>query len=191
MTEATETAMADCRSVYIGLGANLENPRRQVERAVDELQALSETCLAAVSPCYRTAPVGPADQPDFVNAVAHLETRLSPLRLLSALQHIERRHGRIRTGQRWGPRTLDLDILLFGDGLLDLPGLRVPHPHMHERAFVLVPLADIAPGELVIPGHGPLSALLAGLEETAGTMTPLTGGADDDAAGGLGQAALP
>jgi 2-amino-4-hydroxy-6-hydroxymethyldihydropteridine diphosphokinase len=160
-------------SVYIGLGANLDDPRQQIERALSELNALDETWLVAVSPRYRTAPVGPADQPDFINAVARLETRLSPPALLAALQQIERRHGRIRGGRHWGPRPLDLDILLIGAQVLNVPGLRVPHPRMHERAFVLVPLADIAPMELMIPGHGPLRLLLERLETTAASIEPL------------------
>jgi 2-amino-4-hydroxy-6-hydroxymethyldihydropteridine diphosphokinase len=162
-----------CESVYIGLGANLDHPRRQVERAVAELAELASTRLVAVSRLYRTAPVGPADQPDFVNAVACLQTRLEPLALLAELQRIERRHGRIRNGRRWGPRTLDLDILLFGHRTLDAPMLSVPHPQMHWRAFVLVPLAEIAPPGLVIPGRGCLDRLLADLDQAARTMTPL------------------
>lgn len=159
--------------VYIGLGANLADPRRQVEQALLELRRLPQSRLAAVSPLYRTAPVGPADQPDFINAVACLETALEPLALLSALQQIERRHGRIRTGRRWGPRTLDLDILLIANRVLEMPSLRVPHPHMHARAFVLGPLADIAPPGLEIPGHGRLGALLAGVAEEVRAMMPL------------------
>ncbi|MBK5932253.1 2-amino-4-hydroxy-6-hydroxymethyldihydropteridine diphosphokinase [Halochromatium salexigens] len=173
---AIEAAAAGCPPrlpVYIGLGANLADPRHQVEQALLELRRLPQSRLAAVSPLYRTAPVGPADQPDFINAVACLETALEPLALLSALQQIERHHGRIRTGRRWGPRTLDLDILLIADRELDVPGLRVPHPHMQTRAFVLVPLADIAPPRLDIPGQGPLDALLAVVADEARTVVPV------------------
>lgn len=146
--------------VYIGLGANLDDPRRQVESALRELQHLPDTQVVAVSPLYRTAPVGPAQQPDFINAVACLQTALKPLPLLAALQQIERQHGRIRSGQRWGPRTLDLDLLLYGARVLESSTLCVPHPQMHCRAFVLVPLADIAPARLELPGLGRLSELL-------------------------------
>lgn len=102
--------------------------------------------------------MGPPEQPDYINAVAALETALAPLELLAALRVIEQRHGRRRDGTRWGPRTLDLDILLHGELLLDTPELMLPHPGLHERAFVLYPLMDIAP-ELVIPGRGTLRAL--------------------------------
>jgi 2-amino-4-hydroxy-6-hydroxymethyldihydropteridine diphosphokinase len=173
MTEAQERLLEPAASVYIGLGANLDDPVQQVERALSELDALDETRLVTVSPRYRTAPVGPADQPDFVNAVAQLKTRLAPLALLGVLQDIERRHGRMRNARRWGPRPLDLDILLFGAQVLDLPELRVPHPRMIERAFVLVPLADIAPADLMIPGRGPLRLLLERLEMAAGSIEPL------------------
>ena len=104
--------------------------------------------------------MGPQGQPDFINAVAALETRLTPQTLLQALLAIEVQHGRRRDGMRWGPRSLDLDLLLYGDTLLDTPGLVLPHPGMHERAFVLYPLADIAPG-LSVPGHDSVQALLA------------------------------
>lgn len=160
--------------VYIGLGANLGHPRQQVEQALEQLQALPRSELAAVSSLYRTAPVGPADQPDFINAVARLDTALDPLALLAALQQIERRHGRIRNGQRWGPRTLDLDILLFGDQILDWPQLCVPHPQMQARAFVLGPLAEIAPPGLQVPGQGRLDTLLAAVEDDAGAMHRLS-----------------
>jgi 2-amino-4-hydroxy-6-hydroxymethyldihydropteridine diphosphokinase len=145
---------------YIGIGSNLADPVAQVRGAIIELAGLPETSLIASSALYQTAPVGPADQPDFVNAVVGLETRLGPRALLEALQGIERGHGRIRDGARWGPRTLDLDILLYGDLSLDEPGLQIPHPEMGRRAFVLVPLADVAPGGLRVPGAGTLADLL-------------------------------
>jgi len=162
-------AMAEpCRirpvPAYIGLGANLDDPRGQVERAAAELAALPHSRLTACSPLYRTAPVGPQDQPDYVNAAARLETRLAPLDLLAALQAIERRHGRVRDGCRWGPRTLDLDILLYGSLRLAQPGLHLPHVEMHRRAFVLVPLADIASADLLVPGHGVLGELLGSVD---------------------------
>jgi 2-amino-4-hydroxy-6-hydroxymethyldihydropteridine diphosphokinase len=148
-------------TVYVALGANLEDPERQVRTALDDLARLPETVPIACSALYRTAPVGPPGQPDYVNAVACLSTHLRPRALLEALQGIELAHGRHRDGTRWGPRPLDLDILLYGDQQIDEPGLRVPHPEMASRAFVLVPLADVAPADLLIPGTGTLGGLLA------------------------------
>ena len=136
----------------VALGSNLEDPRAQVERAFDELAALPRTSLLARSRLFTTAPVGYVDQPDFVNACALLETELAPRALLDALLAIERRHGRVRDIPN-GPRTLDLDIVLYGDLVVDEPGLAIPHPRAHERAFVLAPLVDAWP-EAVIPGHG-------------------------------------
>ncbi len=143
---------------YVGLGANLGDPRRQLEQALRELDELPDTRVHARSSLYRSAPVGYADQPDFVNAVAELETRLSAKRLLAELQAIEARHGRSRSFAN-APRTLDLDLLLFGDERIAVPGITVPHPRMHERAFVLMPLVEIAP-ETAIPGYGKASDLL-------------------------------
>jgi 2-amino-4-hydroxy-6-hydroxymethyldihydropteridine diphosphokinase len=145
-------------AAYVGLGANLGDPRRQLEQALRDLDELPGTHVRARSSLYRTAPVGYADQPDFVNAVAALETRLPAMTLLAELQAIEARHARSRSFAN-APRTLDLDLLLFGDERIAAPGLTVPHPRMHERAFVLVPLLEIAP-EAAIPGHGKASALL-------------------------------
>ena len=130
---------------YVGLGSNLEAPRQQIERALEALGHLPLTGRVSASRLYVSTPVGPQDQPDFVNAVARLETRLSPLALLDQLQAMEQRHRRVRQ-QRWGPRTLDLDLLLYGDRRIETPRLRVPHPEMAARAFVLVPLAELAPG---------------------------------------------
>lgn len=129
---------------YIGLGSNLDNPMAQLQRAVDELRTLPDTRLTALSPWYRSAPMGPQDQPDYLNGVAQLSTSLSPPELLRQLQAIEQRHQRVR-GRHWGPRTLDLDILLFGDQHIDLPELQIPHPGIYLRNFVLLPLADIDP----------------------------------------------
>jgi 2-amino-4-hydroxy-6-hydroxymethyldihydropteridine diphosphokinase len=148
---------------YLGLGANLDDPARQVRRAFDELAALPASRLVSRSPLYKSPPLGPPDQPDYVNAVAVLETTLTPLGLLAALRGIEVRHGRKRDGTRWGPRSLDLDILLYGDLVLDSPELRLPHPGLHERAFVLYPLYDVAP-ELEIPGRGAVRGLRARLD---------------------------
>jgi 2-amino-4-hydroxy-6-hydroxymethyldihydropteridine diphosphokinase len=129
---------------YIGLGSNLENPIEQVERALLALQSLPKTQFAGASKLYCTKPLGPVqDQPDFVNAVAALDTALSPDELLSELHRIEQQQGRQRTGERWGPRTLDLDIILYGDLVLNTPTLTIPHPGLAERDFWLVPLAKM------------------------------------------------
>jgi 2-amino-4-hydroxy-6-hydroxymethyldihydropteridine diphosphokinase len=145
---------------YVGLGSNLGDPQHQVRQALAALGRLPATRVLAVSALYVTAPVGPQDQPDYVNAAARLETRLTPLELLAGLLAIEAAQGRHRDGTRWGPRTLDLDLLLHGDAELDLPGLRLPHPEIGRRAFVLIPLAEVAPMGLSIPGQGTLGQLL-------------------------------
>src|SRR3989338_8554174 len=146
--------------VYIGLGSNLATPIEQLRSALAALAALPQTDLIAQSSFYSSDPLGPADQPRYVNAVAALDTELSPLALLDALQTIELEQGRTRKAERWGPRTLDLDILLFGERLLDEPRLRVPHYHLHARPFVLYPLAEIAPNLRLADGRS-LSDLLA------------------------------
>ena len=128
----------------IALGSNLEEPQAQVLRGFEELAALPETRLIAASRLYRTAPVGYLDQPPFVNACALVETRLSPRELLDALLGLEQRHGRVRE-IRNGPRTLDLDIVVYGERRVEEPGLTIPHPRAHERVFVLQPLADVWP----------------------------------------------
>ena len=143
---------------YVGLGANMGEPRRQLEQALRELDEVRLTRVMSRSSLYRSAPLGYADQPDFVNAVAQLETRLPAKELLAELQAIEARHGRERSFAN-APRTLDLDLLLFGEELVSEPDLTVPHPRMHERAFVLLPLLEIAP-DAAIPGRGKASALL-------------------------------
>lgn len=145
--------------VYIGLGSNLATPLAQLRSALTALTALPQTQLVAQSSFYASDPLGPADQPRYVNAVAALDTELSPLALLDALQTIELEQGRTRKAERWGPRTLDLDILLFGERQLDKPRLTVPHYHMHARAFVLYPLAEIAP-DLQLPDGRALTELL-------------------------------
>lgn len=146
-------------TAYIGLGANLDDPAAQVELAMDELARLPQSRLAARSSLFASAPVGYAEQPDFINAVAALETGLSPRALLDAMLGIEHHHGRNRTFRN-APRTLDLDLLLYGEAHFHEENLTLPHPRMHERAFVLLPLLEIAPG-LVIPGQGAAAALLA------------------------------
>jgi 2-amino-4-hydroxy-6-hydroxymethyldihydropteridine diphosphokinase len=144
---------------YVGLGSNLEDPRTQVLRAFDELARIPRTRVTARSSLYRTAPIGHGAQPDFINAVAAVDTQLTPDVLLRELQAVEERHGRKRSFPN-APRTLDLDLLLYGDARIEEPGLSVPHPRMHERAFVLWPLVEIAP-QLQIPQRGAASRCLA------------------------------
>ncbi len=144
---------------WIGLGSNLSRPRSQLERAFEALSSLPGTRLAARSALYASPPMGPPDQPDYLNAVARLETDLEPLALLDALQAIERAQGRVRT-RRWGPRTLDLDLLLYDEKVMETPRLILPHPGIADRDFVLLPLLEVDP-ELEIPGLGRARALLA------------------------------
>ncbi|GHB96830.1 2-amino-4-hydroxy-6-hydroxymethyldihydropteridine diphosphokinase [Thermomonas carbonis] len=139
----------------VGLGANLGDAARNVRKAIDALEQLPGTRPVRASRLYRTPAWGVTAQPDFINAVALLDTALPARDLLHALLDIERACGRVRIeGERWGPRTLDLDLLLYGDAVIDEPGLRVPHPHLHERAFALLPLLDAWP-DAAIPGIGP------------------------------------
>jgi 2-amino-4-hydroxy-6-hydroxymethyldihydropteridine diphosphokinase len=147
---------------YVGLGANLGPREETIRRALDLLQRASGVDVVAVSELRETDPVGVADQPRFLNGVAALETSLIARELLDLLLDVERELGRVRD-ERWGPRVIDLDLLLYGDETLDEPGLRVPHPRLHERRFALEPLAELAP-ELEIPGRGRVSALLAALD---------------------------
>lgn len=149
---------------WIGLGANLGRPRQTLEQALIALRALPRSRLVATSPSYWTAPWGLEDQPEFLNAVACLKTELEPLQLLRALLAIEAGLGRKRDGERWGPRELDLDLLLVDDQQIEEAELSLPHPRLHERAFVLLPLADLAP-ELDIPGLGTVTELLEALPE--------------------------
>lgn len=143
---------------YIGLGSNLDDPRAQVELALVELAAIPDTCVLNVSALYRSLAVGPGEQPDYINAAALLETSLSPLALLDALQAIEQAHRRVRL-EHWGPRTLDLDILLLDSLIIASERLRVPHPYLTQRNFVLYPLADIAPA-LLLPDGTSLKELI-------------------------------
>lgn len=145
-------------TAYIALGANLGDPAATILAAFAALANLSESRVVHSSSLYRTAPVGIIEQPDFVNAVAQLETDLAPEALLDALFDIEERFGRIRADKN-GPRTLDLDLLLYNDQSIELPRLTLPHPRLHLRAFVLQPLAEIAPN-LLIPGRGTVAAWL-------------------------------
>lgn len=146
---------------YVGLGANLGNREETLQRAVSLLTAAEGVEVLAVSELSETDPVGVVDQPRFLNGAVAVETTLSARGLLDALLAIEQSLGRERV-ERWGPRTIDLDLLLYGDEIVDEPGLRVPHPRLHERRFALEPLAELDP-ELVIPGRGRVSELLAAL----------------------------
>ncbi|MGY4516000.1 2-amino-4-hydroxy-6-hydroxymethyldihydropteridine diphosphokinase [Lysobacter sp. HA18] len=144
---------------YIGLGANIGDAASTIRLAFEQLDACDGIDVTARSSLYRTPAWGVTEQPDFINAVAKVATALTPQQLLATLLRLERDAGRDRcTALRWGPRELDLDLLLYGDVVIEEDGLRVPHPHLHERAFVLVPLAEVARA-LVVPGHGPVAAL--------------------------------
>ena len=155
-------ASDDTLRAFIGLGGNLGDVAQTLNEALAQMAQLPQTCVVTHSRFYRTpAWGGVIEQPAFVNAVAELSTTLSAQDLLAGLLEIERRAGRDRgDAQRWGPRSLDLDLLLYGDARIDEPGLRVPHPHMHERAFVLVPLMEISP-DLLIPDVGSLRECIA------------------------------
>ena len=148
----------------IGLGANLGDAADTLRRAFDALAACDGIEVLRTSRLYRTPAWGREDQPDFINAVALVDTTLAPRALLERLLAVESAFGRQRAdGERWGPRTLDLDLLLYGDAVVDEPGLHVPHPHLHERAFALVPLLDVLP-EARIPGYGDARDAVSGLE---------------------------
>ena len=144
---------------YIGLGSNLSDPRTQVTQAIQELDEIEQTKLVTPSSLYRSKPMGPSDQPDFINAVAKITTKLSAQALLLALQKIEQAHQRKRKSERWGPRTLDLDIILFGEQQIDTKSLKIPHYGLAEREFVLIPLQELQ-ADLIIPGKGTLTDLI-------------------------------
>ena len=148
---------------YVGLGANLGKREETLDRAIELLREAKGVAVVAVSQLRETDPVGVPEQPPFLNGAAAVETTLSPRELLDALLGIERELGRVRDGTRWGPRKIDLDLLLYADDVVVEPGLRVPHPRLHERRFALEPLADLDP-ELRIPGRGRVSDLLAHLD---------------------------
>ena len=147
------------RPAYIGLGSNLQDPKAQVLRACAALQALPGTRLVSLSPLYRSRPFGPVPQPDFVNAVAAVLTQLDPRALLGELLALERAFGRPAERERWGPRIIDLDLLVHGRERLAEPGLTLPHPGIVERNFVLYPLCDLAP-DLDVPGLGRVAGLM-------------------------------
>ena len=155
-----EISLHESVTAYIGLGSNLQQPIEQVKRALQKLAKIPHTRLIRVSPLYSSTPLGPADQPDYINAVAALATMLSASELLDALQAIEQQQGRVREGERWGPRTLVLDLLLYGDQQIQTKRLTVPHPGLGERNFVLYPLHDIAGEDLLIPGLDTVGHLL-------------------------------
>ena len=148
---------------YVGLGANVGEREQTIRRALELLGADPAVDVVATSALRETEPVGYRNQPRFLNGVAAVDTQLAPRELLERLLAVELELGRTRDGPRYGPRTIDLDLLLYGDSVVDEPGLRVPHPRLHERAFALEPLAELAPA-LVVPGRGPVAALLAGVE---------------------------
>jgi 2-amino-4-hydroxy-6-hydroxymethyldihydropteridine diphosphokinase len=150
---------------YVGIGSNLGDREETIRRAVERLAATDGIEVVAVSTLRETEPWGPVAQPPFLNGAAALETRLAPEELLAALLDVEQSLGRRRdeATERWGPRTVDLDLLLYGDRALDLPGLTVPHPRLHERRFALEPLAELAP-DAAVPGRGVVAELLAALE---------------------------
>ena len=147
---------------YVGLGANLGEREATLREAVERLAATPGVEVVAVSSLRETDPVGFTEQPRFLNGAVALETELPPRALLDALLAVERSLGRTREGPRYGPRTVDLDLLLYGDEQVDEPGLTVPHPHLHERRFALEPLAELDP-ELVVPGRGKVKCLLSAI----------------------------
>jgi 2-amino-4-hydroxy-6-hydroxymethyldihydropteridine diphosphokinase len=149
-------------TAFVGIGSNLGVRETHLRTALEALAAEEGIALVAVSRLRETEPVGPVEQGPFLNGAVQVTTELPPRELLARLLNIEERLGRVR-GERFGPRTIDLDLLVYGDQIVDEPGLRLPHPRLHERRFALEPLAELAPA-LVVPGRGPVSALLAELE---------------------------
>ena len=153
--------------VYVGLGANLGDREGTIRRAVELVDASPHVEVVAVSTLLETEPWGPVAQPAYLNGALALETDLGPRAVLDLLLEVERRLGRVRDGERWGPRTIDLDLLLYGDLAVDEPGLALPHPRVHERRFVLEPLAELAP-DVLVPGRGTVAELLAILDAGEG-----------------------
>ena len=163
---------------YIGIGSNLDSPESQVRSAVDELGSLPDTIVTGASSLYQSAPFGPVEQGDFVNAVVALLTRLSAHELLSQLQVIENNHSRNRDVERWGPRTLDLDLLVFSEQRINDDVLTVPHPGISERNFVLLPLCELAP-HLIVPGLGSVEMLAAGACTSGGRIEKISSIAEE------------
>ncbi|MCK9375476.1 MAG: 2-amino-4-hydroxy-6-hydroxymethyldihydropteridine diphosphokinase [Syntrophobacterales bacterium] len=160
---------------YLGLGANLGNPEAQVRQALELLNAAAEVEVTRISRFYRTPPLGPAGQPWYVNAAARVRTRLGPDELLRLLHHVEAAMGRVR-GEKWGPRVIDLDLLLYNGEVIFAPNLVVPHPEMHRRAFVLAPLAEIAPQAWHPVLQKSAGELLAGLDPAdLAALVPISG----------------
>jgi len=157
---------------YVGIGSNLGNPVQHVHQAMEDIASEEGIRCVARSSLYRSAPMGPADQPDFINAVVALLTTLSARELLHRMQAIESAHGRVRGRERWGPRTLDLDLLVYGADRIDDPDLTVPHPGIVERNFVLLPLAELAP-DLDVPGLGSARLLASRLDDQASALEKL------------------
>jgi len=153
-----------CAGVYVGLGSNLDNPIAQLRTAKSALSMLPRTRLERCSSFYRTVPVGYAEQSDFLNAVCRLSTELDPAMLVEHLLAIEVQHGRVERKQKWGPRILDLDLLLYDQSVMSTPGVTVPHPRLHERAFVLYPLSELD-RDLIVPGRGKVAELLVSCRE--------------------------
>jgi 2-amino-4-hydroxy-6-hydroxymethyldihydropteridine diphosphokinase len=147
---------------FVGIGANLGDREANIRRAVELLGEIDGIEVVAVSALRETKPWGPIEQPAFVNGAVAVETALEPSELLMALLDVERLLGRVRSGERWGPRTIDLDLLLYGERIVDEPGLTLPHPRLHERRFALEPLAELAP-DAFVPGRGSVAELLAAL----------------------------
>jgi len=151
--------VTDTNRVYVALGSNLGDRMAHLSSALDALRTHPDLHAVVCSSVYETVPMGPQDQPNYLNAVVGLQTELTAFKLLGELQDIETRLGRVRNGVRWGPRIIDLDILLYADEVIDTPELSVPHPGIAERSFVLLPLAELAP-ELIVPTKGTVSKLL-------------------------------
>ncbi|MDW6003027.1 2-amino-4-hydroxy-6-hydroxymethyldihydropteridine diphosphokinase [Vibrio mangrovi] len=156
-------------TVYIAIGSNMAQPDRQALQAIQALQQLPESEFVRASQLYSSTPMGPADQPDYINAVAEIRTHLKPLELLDHTQAIELAQGRVRKEERWGPRTLDLDILLYGSEVINSERLTIPHYGMKEREFVLYPLAEIAP-DLTLPDGTELNQLLQQIDRNGLTI---------------------
>ncbi len=156
-------------TAYIAIGSNLGDPIAQAKLAIKALQELPQTHVSKTSSLYSSQPMGPQDQPNYINAVVEIKTTLAPLDLLDATQAIEQHQGRVRKDERWGPRTLDLDILLYGNETIDEPRLTVPHYGMKVREFVLYPLAEIAPN-FILPDHTPLVDLLQLVDQNGLTI---------------------
>lgn len=154
---------------YVGIGSNLESPQEHVVAAIRELGAIPDTIVTRSSSLFRTAPFGPVEQGDFVNAVVAMMTQLTAHQLLGEMQEIEDKHGRKREGERWGPRTLDLDLLVLSNNQIKDDVLTLPHPGISDRNFVLLPLCELAP-HLIVPGRGSVATLTHAVQESGGRI---------------------